>query len=170
MSEVNPETAEFVLERKFAAPPEKVWRAWTEPELLARWYKPNASCATAVLHCDLRPGGTLLYEMRFGEAPPHIELWEFTGVDAPSRLQWKQMLSDPDGNVIENARMPEWPRALMTTIELEPHPEGTLQRMTWTPHEATEAELACFVAMAAKMGGMGWASAFDNLGELVPGL
>jgi uncharacterized protein YndB with AHSA1/START domain len=31
----------YVLERTFDAPPELVWRGWTEPALLARWYGPN---------------------------------------------------------------------------------------------------------------------------------
>jgi uncharacterized protein YndB with AHSA1/START domain len=50
---------EFVLEHVFAAPPATLWRAWTEPALLARWYKPNPKCRTEVLQHDLRPGGVM---------------------------------------------------------------------------------------------------------------
>ncbi len=32
---------EFVLDRVFDAPRELVWRAWTDPELLHRWYGPG---------------------------------------------------------------------------------------------------------------------------------
>ena len=32
---------EFVTDREFDAPRDLVWRAWTDPELLARWYGPN---------------------------------------------------------------------------------------------------------------------------------
>ena len=94
MPDTEREMTEFVLERVFAAPLQTVWRTWTEPELFSRWYKPNQRCQTAVLQHDLRPGGVMLYEMRFGEMPPHCERWEFEVIEPPQRLQWKQMLVD----------------------------------------------------------------------------
>ena len=42
---------EYVLDRTFAAPRELVWRAWTEPELLNRWYGPGAE--TVIHEFDL---------------------------------------------------------------------------------------------------------------------
>ncbi len=166
MAEAERTATEFVLERVFAAPPKMVWRTWTDPELLVRWYKPNQTCQTAVLEHDLRPGGVMRYEMRFGEMPPHLERWEFSVIDPPRRLQWKHMLTDADGTVVGNPRMPDWPRMMLTTIELSAHPEGTLQRLVWAPLDATEDELACFLR-ASSQSGQGWASGFDNLGEFL---
>ena len=158
--------SDFVMERVFAAPPETVWRTWTDPALFARWYKPNPQCKTAVLEHDLRVGGVLRYEMRFGEMGAHYERWEFDLIEPPTRLQWKQMMSDAEGNIVGNARMPEWPRVLLSTIELEAHPDGTLQRFTWRPFDATEAE-AAFFAKANAQPGQGWAGGFKNQGELL---
>ena len=31
----------YVLEREFDAPRELVWKVWTDPELLPRWYGPG---------------------------------------------------------------------------------------------------------------------------------
>jgi uncharacterized protein YndB with AHSA1/START domain len=31
----------YVLERVFDAPRELVWKTWTDPKLLPRWYGPN---------------------------------------------------------------------------------------------------------------------------------
>ena len=45
---------EFVLDRVFAAPPELVWRAWTDPEILKRWYGPNVE--TVIHEFTLEPG------------------------------------------------------------------------------------------------------------------
>lgn len=157
---------EFVLERVFTAPAGTLWKAWTEPELFARWYKPNPRCETEVLEYDLQPGGVMRYEMRFGEAHKHFELWQFETIEPPERLQWKQMLTDAEGQVIGHAQMPDWPKVMLTTIELEDHPEGTLQRLTWEPYEATEAELECFQGAAEKLD-QGWVGAFDNLEELL---
>lgn len=49
-------TLDLVLDRLFAAPPAKVWRCWTEPDLLKHWFCPLPwRVSEAVI--DLRPGG-----------------------------------------------------------------------------------------------------------------
>lgn len=64
----TPETAaandrELVLSRIIAAPPEKLYRAWTEMQLLKQWFAP-APYTTPVAEFDLRPGGASLIVMR----------------------------------------------------------------------------------------------------------
>ncbi|MEM9730664.1 MAG: SRPBCC domain-containing protein [Myxococcota bacterium] len=168
MPEAQPETDEFILEREYASPRDSVWRAWTEPELLARWYKPNPSCETAVLHFDLKPGGVLRYQMKFGESQFHFERWEFVAIESPSRLQFRQTLTDADDNLMGNPRMPDWPQWMLTTIELEPTDDGTLQRLRWKPYEPTEAELVCFRNASAHLD-QGWAAGFDSLEKFLVG-
>ncbi|WP_225772421.1 SRPBCC domain-containing protein [Inquilinus sp. Marseille-Q2685] len=51
----SPET-ELVITRVFDAPRSLVFKAWTEPEHLARWLGPKDFGASAV-RIDLRPGG-----------------------------------------------------------------------------------------------------------------
>ncbi len=51
----NPDL-DLVLERTVPVPPDKVWAAWTEPELLKQWFTP-APWKTAAVDIDLRPGG-----------------------------------------------------------------------------------------------------------------
>lgn len=54
---------ELVLTRLIAAPPAKVYAAWTTPELLVQWFVPRPwSVARAEL--DVRPGGRSLIVMR----------------------------------------------------------------------------------------------------------
>lgn len=49
--------------RVIDAPPEKLYRAWTEAELLKQWFTPKPwSVATAEI--DVRPGGASLIVMR----------------------------------------------------------------------------------------------------------
>jgi uncharacterized protein YndB with AHSA1/START domain len=59
-----PETdRELVLTRIIDAPPEKLFRAWTQPELLKQWFAP-LPFTTPHAELDVRPGGSSLIVMR----------------------------------------------------------------------------------------------------------
>ena len=54
---------ELVLTRLINAPREKVYRAWTEPQLLKQWFAPKPY-TTPVVEIDVRPGGSAYFVMR----------------------------------------------------------------------------------------------------------
>jgi uncharacterized protein YndB with AHSA1/START domain len=54
---------DLLLTRIIDAPPEKVFRAWTEPELLKQWFAPRPY-TTPIAELDVRPGGTCMVVMR----------------------------------------------------------------------------------------------------------
>jgi uncharacterized protein YndB with AHSA1/START domain len=54
---------ELVLTRLIDAPREKLYRAWTEPELLKQWFAP-LPYTTPVAELDVRPGGANMVVMR----------------------------------------------------------------------------------------------------------
>ena len=153
----------YVLERVFEAPRELVWTTWTDPDLLARWYGPNVE--TIVHRLEVKPGGLWLGEMRW-DGKSHYQRVEYTEVTPPERLVWLHAVSDADWNVIANPMMADWPRVLLTTVTFEEDSERTKLRLTWVPHEASEAEIACF---AAALDGMdkGWASGMELLAKLL---
>ncbi|GAA4939179.1 hypothetical protein GCM10023224_20750 [Streptomonospora halophila] len=64
------------FERRFAHPPERVWRAITEPEHLGRWYP--------LTPAELAPrvGGAIVFEGEDGAPGPRAEITEFL----PSRV------------------------------------------------------------------------------------
>jgi len=57
---------ELVLTRLIAAPREKVFKAWTDPELLKQWFAPQP-WTTPVAELDVRTGGANLIVMRSPE-------------------------------------------------------------------------------------------------------
>lgn len=61
---------DLVLERVIDVPPELVWRAWTEPEHLMKWFTP-APWKTVECELDLRPGGIFRTVMRSPEGVDH---------------------------------------------------------------------------------------------------
>lgn len=54
---------ELVLTREIDAPREKIFRAWTDPELLKQWFAP-LPYTTPVAELDVRVGGSNLIVMR----------------------------------------------------------------------------------------------------------
>ena len=136
----------YVLEREFNAPRELVWRTWTEPELLAHWYGPGVE--TVIHKLDVQPGGTWLNEMKWG-GNSNYERMEYTEVDPPARLVWLHAIVNSEWAPTANPMMPDWPSVLLTTVTFNEQGDKTLLKLTWQPHEASEAELACFKAAMA---------------------
>ena len=60
------EGRDLILQRTINAPTEKVFRAWTEPELLKQWFTP-APWTTPTVETDVRAGGSNLIVMRSPE-------------------------------------------------------------------------------------------------------
>ena len=54
---------DLVLTRVLDAPRDKLWRCWTEPELLKQWFAPKP-WTTPHVEIDLRVGGASLVVMR----------------------------------------------------------------------------------------------------------
>jgi uncharacterized protein YndB with AHSA1/START domain len=54
---------ELIISRIIAAPRERVFKAWTDPELLKQWFAP-LPYTTPVAELDVRPGGANLIVMR----------------------------------------------------------------------------------------------------------
>ena len=57
----------YVLEREFDAPRELVWKTWTDPELLPRWYGPGVE--TIVHHLEVKPAGCGWTRCAWAQAP-----------------------------------------------------------------------------------------------------
>jgi uncharacterized protein YndB with AHSA1/START domain len=57
-----PAETEILITREFDAPKELVYRAWTTPELVERWWSGERGTVTSV-EIDLRVGGTWRYVM-----------------------------------------------------------------------------------------------------------
>ena len=58
--EADPQLPTVRITREFDAPPDKVFRAWTDPDLVARWLGPR-SITTRIEHWDARTGGSYRY-------------------------------------------------------------------------------------------------------------
>jgi uncharacterized protein YndB with AHSA1/START domain/DNA-binding transcriptional ArsR family regulator len=87
----------FAVERVLPAPPEIVWRAWTEPEGLAAWWAPP-SLTLVEAGIDPRPGGrvVLVYRDPYGE---YRSIGEVHAAERPGRLTFELSVLADDGTV-----------------------------------------------------------------------
>jgi uncharacterized protein YndB with AHSA1/START domain len=47
----------LTLSRKYPVAPERVWRAWTDPQALKRWFGPGGEDPVSLAQLDVRVGG-----------------------------------------------------------------------------------------------------------------
>jgi len=82
---------EFTITRVFDAPRELVWKAWTDPEHVARWFGPRGfSTPRSTVTMDVRPGGTFEFTMVSDDDGNEIPSGgTFLEVEEPERLVWR---------------------------------------------------------------------------------
>ena len=73
------------ITRTYPAPREKVFKAWTDPRALSRWFAPADDFRTEVLELDVRPGGRYRVDMIQGERR-HRLAGRYVEVRPPERL------------------------------------------------------------------------------------
>jgi uncharacterized protein YndB with AHSA1/START domain len=100
-------TQDLVIARIFDAPVTQVWRAWTDPEQVMRWWGPNRfTCPSCKL--DFRVGGTSLVCMRapveFGGQDMY-STWSYRAIEPMRRIEYIHNLADKDGNKVDPAAM-----------------------------------------------------------------
>ena len=117
---------EVLISRVFDAPREMVFRAWTHPDHLRRWYAPDG-CTVEFARIDVRPGGTFHSCIRSPDGRPCWCVGEYREVIPPERLVLTLAVADEQGNRVEPAAVgmdPQWPRESVVTVTLDDAGEG----------------------------------------------
>ncbi len=93
-----PSAEEILVTREFDAPPHLVYRAWTEPDLVRRWWTAGQDGVTAVeIEIDLRPGGTWRYAMVADDGVAVVFCGQYREVVPDERLVYTEVKLDrPD--------------------------------------------------------------------------
>jgi uncharacterized protein YndB with AHSA1/START domain len=107
--------------RTFNAPVEMVWKVWTDPELVKRWWGPK-HFSSPVAKIDFREGGRSLVSMK---APKEMggqewySIWEYVEIIPLKTIEFIQSLSDKDGNKIDPSKLgmpPDFPIDIKTVV------------------------------------------------------
>jgi len=112
---------DLVITRLFEAPRERIWKAWTEPELLMRWWGPQGfTCPVA--RSDLRVGGTYLNCMRSPEGQDYWSTGVYREIVPPERLVCTDCFADGKGNVVPATHYgmsADFPLEMLVTVTFE---------------------------------------------------
>jgi len=114
-----------VVTRRFAAPPDAVYRAHTEPKLIQKWLLGPDGWSMPVCICDARPGGRIRYEWSDGKGAGFYLTGEFIELVPYSRIKHVERMHLPD---------PTPDNHVVTTFE--PDGRGTLMTMRMTLPDA----------------------------------
>ncbi|HEV7455962.1 MAG TPA: SRPBCC domain-containing protein [Roseococcus sp.] len=82
---MNAVTPSLTLVRRFRAAPERVWEAWTTPEVIALWFGPHHTRVESA-RVALHPGGELNVVLREDNGERHETRAVFEVIEAPRRL------------------------------------------------------------------------------------
>jgi len=115
-----------IVTRRFAAPPEAVYRAHTEPEIIKKWMLGPEGWTMPVCIIDARPGGKIRYEWSNGNGRGFYLTGECLELEPYSRLVHVERMHLPDptpDNHVETTFEPDGDGTLMTMRMTLPNPE-----------------------------------------------
>jgi uncharacterized protein YndB with AHSA1/START domain len=144
---------DLIFTRDVPLPPEALWRAWTEPTLLTRWFCPRPWQATEA-EIDLRPGGIFRTVMQgpAGERHDHLGCW--LEAVPHQRLAWTDCL-------LPGFRPAAKP---FVSVVLTFEPLGAVTRYTALAMHPDAETCAQHAAMGFQDG---WGKALDQLVEVM---
>jgi uncharacterized protein YndB with AHSA1/START domain len=149
-------SAGLEITREFDAPREQVWRAWTEPELLKKWWGP-AEFTSPECRMDVRVGGTYHWSMQGPDGNIYWSTGTFRQVDPPERLVLTDNFADVEGNIVPPSYygLPgEWTEQIVIDVSFDDLGGRTRMTMRQTGIPA---------GVMSDMTRQGWEGSFDKL-------
>jgi len=157
----NVQKVDVVVGRTFKASVEQVWKAWTDPELVKRWWGPTGFTAPFA-RIDFREGGISLVCMR---APQQLgghdfySTWAYRKIVPSERIEYIHNLTDKDGSKVDPVKLgmpPDFPQDMRHVVTFKSQgdeTEITVTEFGWTPGQMRDlAEMGlgqCLDKMAA---------------------
>lgn len=145
----SPGTPQILITREFKAPRDVLYRAWTDPDLLAQWLGPRRLEMT-IDRYDVRNGGTYRYVHREADGTEHGFHGVFHGTPSPEGMVQTFEYEGAPGHVS------------MDTLRFEERGDTTVVHIN-SVHQSVEAR----DAMIASGMESGLNEGFERLEELI---
>ena len=134
----NMNREDIVVTRILDAPLEMVWKAWTDPEHVKRWWGPK-HYTSPTCKIDLHEGGKYVFCMRAPEdqgGQDSFTAGVYKKIVPLELLEFTQSLSDKDGNKIDPVQVgmpPDFPREIRTVVIFKA--KGDMTELTITEYD-----------------------------------
>ncbi len=146
---------DVVITRVFDAPRELVWKAWTDPEHMKRWWGPkDYTCPACKI--DLRVGGKYLFCIRSRDGQDIWSTGFYRELAEPGRIVCTDSFSDAEGNIVPATHYgmgEDIALEMLVTVTLVEHGSKTLMTLNHTGLPAGMMSEA----------NAGWNESFDKL-------
>ena len=132
------EKEDLVVTRIIDAPIELVWKAWTDPEHVMKWWGPKYYTSPSC-KIDLREGGRYVFCMRAPQNQGGQDSYTagvFKKIVPMELLEFTQGMSDQDGNPIDPAQAgmpPDFPKSIRTVVTFKRF-RGDMTELTVTEY------------------------------------
>jgi uncharacterized protein YndB with AHSA1/START domain len=140
--------------RRFAAPPEAVYRAHTEPELLQQWLLGPDGWTMPVCISEPWPGGRIRFEWTNGEGAGFHLTGEYVELEPHSRIVHVERMHLPDptpDNHIETRFIAEGAGTLLTLLMTLPDAETRAAMLATGMEHGMEASYARLETIQSRM-------------------
>lgn len=156
----------ITIERIFNAPRETVWKAWTTPSMVEKWWGPEGFWAPSI-KIDFRIGGKYIYGMH----GPTGSKWDkdmyssgiFKEIIPNEKIVTTDYFSDENGNKIkptDEGQNENFPTEMTVTITFEDAGEGKTKLTLFYPKAENEAQFEAMLKSGMKEG---WSTSLDKL-------
>jgi len=154
----DPKNQELFITRIFDAPRNHVWKAWTDPDLMKRWWGPKGF-TSPYCEIDFRLGGKFLSSMRSPEGKEYWSTGVYREIIPLEKIVCTDSFADEKGNVV-----PATQYGMSADIALE-----MLVTVTFDEHEGKTTLTLQHVGIPAgtdRDGAyVGWNQSLDKLAE-----
>lgn len=125
------------IARTIDAPRELVFRMWSDPAFLTRWYAPRR-CRLEIQRFEFRVGGEFRYRILEADGSGCRCSAIFKEILAPSRIVYELSFCDDTGAFVTAQAAgadPDWPDTTLVTVEFSEHRGSTTMTLHQTVSE-----------------------------------
>ena len=134
---------EFVYTRTFDAPRDLVWKAFTEPERLTKWWGPKGFTMVSC-KVDLRVGGMFHYCMKTPDGHEMWGKWIYKELSPPEKMVNVVSFSDANAGITRHPMSATWPLEVENTMILTERGGKTYMTLSGHPVNASAEEIQTF--------------------------
>ena len=167
---MNDDDGQIIIKRTLNASPKQVWRAWTKPEIVKKWWGPEGFSSPSI-EIDLRVGGKYIFALHGSKSTEFDKDFYSAGIYkeiVPHRkLVVTDYFSDKHGKKIDpstvgmSSDMPEEMEATVKFVEIS---ENKTNILIIYPKPESQEE----IEVLEKSGMVeGWNSSLNKLEELL---